>query len=159
MKSGRVRGGKEPPHPAACITAEGQVPWGPTVILKGVLPKYMESSGMERPRWVVVGQGWTRDPRASLHKMTHLTGQGTPGRRGRPSSPTVVHCSLSRETWQPHSSQTGGFFSSSVGHAFPRHIFPPSKGFVQAPGSDHKKCPFLWRAHLRHEVPESQTAC
>lgn len=59
--------------------------------------------------------------------MTHLIGQGTPGRWGRPSSPTVVHCSLSGEAWHPRSLQTGGFFSSSVGHAFPRHIFPPSK--------------------------------
>lgn len=41
--------------------------------------------------------------------MTHLTGQGTPGRWGRPSSPTVAHCSLSGEAWQPHSPQTGGF--------------------------------------------------
>lgn len=44
--------------------------------------------------------------------MTHLTGQGTPGRWGRPSFPTVAHCSLSGETWQPHSSQTGGFSPS-----------------------------------------------
>jgi hypothetical protein len=51
-----------------------------------------------------------------------------------------------------------GFFSSLVGHTFPRHILPLSKCFVQAPGCDHKKCPFLWRAHLRREVSESQTA-
>lgn len=81
--------------------------------------------------------------------MTHLAGQGTPGLRGRPSSPTVAQCSL---TWQPSPSQTGGGFCSLVGHALPGHIFSPAKCFVQAPGPDHKKCPFLRRAHLRREV-------
>lgn len=127
-----------------------------TAMLKEVFPKCTESSGMEMQG---EGRGGHWDPRASFHKMTHLTGQGTPGHWGRPSSPTVVYCSLSGEAWLPRCSQTGGFFSSSVGHAFPRRIFPPSKGSVQAPGSDHKKCPFLWRAHLRREVAGSQTAC
>lgn len=67
------------------------------------------------------GWGWGghQDLRASFREMTYLTGQGTPGRWGRPSSPTVAHCSLSGEAWQPHSSQTGGFFSSSVGPRLP----------------------------------------
>lgn len=48
---------------------------------------------MGMQRWVEVGPGAPWDPRAPFHKRTHLTGQGAPGRWGRPSSPTVAHCS------------------------------------------------------------------
>lgn len=41
--------------------------------------------------------------------MPHLTGQGTPGCWSQPSFPTVTHCSLRGETWQPVSSQMGVF--------------------------------------------------
>lgn len=132
------------------VTAEGQAP-GDTRPSRMGSTAWLGRGGWRR------GRGGRQDPRASFPEMTHLTGQGTPGRRGRPSSPTVAHCSLSGEAWQPRSPQTGGL-PPSVGHTFPGHTLPPSQGFVQAPGSDHKKCPFLWRAHLRREVPASQTA-
>lgn len=51
----------------------------------------------------------------------------------------------------------GGFFSSLVGHTFSRHTLPLFKDCNQAPGSHHKKCPSLLRAHLRREVSHSQT--
>lgn len=145
--------GKAPSTPSK---AAGPAPTGHTATGQGALPEPAEGSGKGKAG---VGEGGLWDLRASLHETTHLTGQGTPGGRGGPSSPTVAHCSPCGEAWQPRGSRTGGLFSSSVGHAFPGHTFPPSKGFVQAPGSDHKKCPFLWRAHLRREVLESQTAC
>lgn len=50
---------------------------GRATILKGCFPKAVAWECRAGRRW---GQGGHWDPRASFHKRTHLTGQGTPGR-------------------------------------------------------------------------------
>lgn len=106
---------------------------------------------MDRQRWVLRPSCFF-----TWHGMTHLTGQRTPGCWRQPSFPTVNHCSLRGESWQPGSSQMGVSLPWWATPSLGTHSLCPS--FASKPQAlTTESALSLWRTHLRREVSEGQT--
>ena len=130
------RGGKAPTPRK--ITADGQVPQERTATLTEVLPRETESSGQ-------AGRGGRQGPRACLRKATQLAGRVAPGLGGQAELPNS--CSVFPDLAAPSSSPAAGRLSPPWG-ATPSPGTDSLQPRVSSKplGSDHKKCPFLWRA-------------